>query len=296
MPTKTSDISSTNEWYKLIIDNKFIFYNSKYDLLAYHPPFPLQNLSQFLKFYQFNITPDDFMSYLNGTVPQLTKNNEYKDKQLEVVPQQLQIDTSPLTSEKELKDLIALCKTESIEKVLNRICYVKFKMMPSYEYVTIDKNKFQCQLKIQNKILYKSDVKESKPKARNDVDMKTVQNIVPSIFNELVRIEEDKKNKKMQKYQQYKNKTFNHCTNNNYNNNRNNHNVYQPQYFNNNVYNIYNNHNTIQEKTDYYYLNKKRPYQREPSPSPSPQFSVDNDNNTLPKISKLKLIINLAGP
>ena len=71
-------------------------------------------------------------------------------------------------------------------------------------------------MKIQNKILYTSDVKESKPKARNDVDMKTVQNIVPSIFSELVRIEEDKKNKKMQKYQQYKNKTFNYCKNNNY--------------------------------------------------------------------------------
>ena len=212
MPTNRNDIISStsplNEWYKLIIDNKFIFYNSKYDLLAYHPPFPLQNLPQFLKFYQFNITPDDFISYLNGTVPHLTKNNEHKDKPNDtcsVTPQQLQIDTSPLTNEKELKDLIALCKTESIEKVLNRICYVKFKMMPSYEYVTIEKNRFQCHLKIQNKILYKSEIKETKPKARNDVDMKTVQNIVPSIFRELVRIEEDKKNKKMQKYQQYKN-------------------------------------------------------------------------------------------
>ena len=108
-------------WIKFQIQSnnqmKYIFYDTENELIAYHPPFPLSQLSMFIKYYSLNFDEDEFISLLKGIAP----SKETPDSPKTQEPSKKKNFTpsvSPITDEESLKKLISIAKQESIEKVI----------------------------------------------------------------------------------------------------------------------------------------------------------------------------------
>lgn len=185
-----STIQLKSAWVKLTVNNKFIFYNYKEDIVTYHPPFPLSQIDQFLKYYNYEIDRQELLRQLGAKADQrkCTSNQDNIPKK----KKQIDLNLNPITSETFLQDCVRICTNESIEKVVTFVFTHKYNINPSYQYIESEK-KFRCQIKIKDKELIIGDLKETKALAKRDVEMTMLQKLIPTIFDEVYTIDNNKK-------------------------------------------------------------------------------------------------------
>ena len=192
-----STIQLKSAWVKLTINNKFIFYNYKEDIVTYHPPFPLSQIDQFLKYYHYEIDRQELLRQLGAKANQrkCTSNQDNISKK----KKQIDLNLNPITSETILQDCVRICTNESIEKVVTFVFNHKYDINPSYQYIESEKQ-FKCQLKIKERELLTGEQKETKALAKKDVEMTMLKKLIPTIFNEVFMIDNKKKEERRLKY------------------------------------------------------------------------------------------------
>lgn len=186
---KMTSISIKASWVKLMIEDKFIFYNPKEEVVVFHPPFFLKDIDHFLKFYQFNLGKKEFSKLLENSLKAHNENlaNGKKDGK--------DYNLDPLTNKRELSDCITICKSESLEKVLKHVFNIKYKISPSYQYKSTN-GTITCMMILKDKIIFTSDPRQTKSQSKDNVDMKALHHLIPSIYDEIIQIEQSKKDKK----------------------------------------------------------------------------------------------------
>ena len=184
-----TSISIKASWIKLMIEDKFVFYSPKEEVVVFHPPFFLKDIDHFLKFYQFNIGKKEFSKLLENSLKTHNENlaNGKKDGK--------DYNLDPLTNKRELCDCITICKSESLEKVLKHVFNIKYKISPSYQY-KLANGTVTCMMILKDKIIFTSDPRQTKSQSKDNVDMKALHHLIPSIYDEIIQIEQGKKDKK----------------------------------------------------------------------------------------------------
>lgn len=185
-----STISLKPSWIKLTIKNKYIFYNYKEDIITYHPPFPLSQIDQFLKYYHYEINRQELLSQLGAKANEkkYTSNQDNISKKKKIID----INLEPITNETILQDCVSICKKESLEKMITFIFNNKYTLNPSYQYKKSGDN-YQCQIKVKDKELLLGEEKETKSLSKREVELALLKKLIPSIYDEVVLIDNTKK-------------------------------------------------------------------------------------------------------
>lgn len=67
-------------WKEITFEDKIIFFNLKENLITFHPPFTLKNISLFFKLYEFKSTSEQFKKQLEDIVEKSNSNSTKKGK------------------------------------------------------------------------------------------------------------------------------------------------------------------------------------------------------------------------
>ena len=198
----TATISLHSNWLKFTLESRYIFYNIREQVLSYHPPFPLSELSAFLSFYKFKTDTEKFIQLLSGNdqtisvpSPQTESNQsitsvsnetrEFSETPLsEIVTTQT---ITPINDERiisEIKKLIG--KEKNIANFVGQVFKMKYGTHPLYQYTNTDKSlpqKAIVTLKGMELIIGK--MMPNRVLSRLSVDKVIIELLVPSLYDEI---------------------------------------------------------------------------------------------------------------
>lgn len=198
----TATISLHSNWIKFTLESRYIFYNISEQVLSYHPPFPLSELSAFLRFYKFKTDTEKFIQFLSGnehTIPLPSHQTESNQSVNSVSNETREFSESPLSEIvttqtitpinddriiSEIKKLIG--KENNIANFVSQVFKMKFGAHPLYQYTNTDKSLPQKAIvTLKGMELIEGKMMPNRVLARLSVDKVIIELLVPSLYDEI---------------------------------------------------------------------------------------------------------------